>query len=138
MSTPSTAQGPWLLDTSVVIDLTDPAVQSALPAVTAISVVTLAELGAGPLLTDDPDERGRRQRRLQDVEALYDPLPVDASAARAFAQIAAAVRGSGRQPRRRQSALLVAAVARSHRLPLATRHPDELVGLDDLVDVRAV
>ena len=96
----------------------------------------LAELAAGPLSTDDPVERSRRQRRLQDVEASYDPLPVDAPAARAFAEIAAAVRRHGRRPRRRQSDLLIAAVARANRLPLATRNPDDLAGLDDLVDVR--
>lgn len=39
---------PWLLDTSVVLDITDPNVLSALPELTAVSVVTSAELAAGP------------------------------------------------------------------------------------------
>ena len=126
-----------MLDTSVVIDLPDPAVVAALPETTAISVVTLAELAAGPLVTDDDAERARRLRHLQEVEALYDPIPVDAAAARAFGEIVSAVRRSGRQPRR-QSDLLIAAVTRAHRLALATRHPVDCAGLDDLVEVHAV
>ena len=61
---------------------------------------------------------------------------MDPAAARAFGEIAAAVRRSGCQPRRRQFDLLVAAVARANGLPLATRNPEDLVGLADLVDVR--
>src|ERR687893_789356 len=129
---------PWLLDTSVVIDLTDPAVLAALPETTAISVVTIAELAAGPLVTDDDAERARRQRHLQEVEALFDPIPVDAAAARAFGEIVSAVRRSGRQPRRRQFDLLIAAVARANRLAVATRNPVDLAGLEDLVEVHAV
>lgn len=128
----------WLLDTSVVLDIRDPEVLKALPAATAVSVVTLAELAAGPLMTDDDAERSRRQRHLQEFEALYDPLPVDSAAARAFGEVAAAVRRIGRQPRRRQFDLLVAAVARANGLPLATRNPADLVGLEDLLDVRPV
>ena len=126
-----------MLDTSVVIDLSDPAVVAALPETTAISVVTLAELAAGPLVTEDDAERARRQRPLQEVEALYDPIPVDAAAARAFGEIVAAVRRSGRQPRR-QFDLLVAAVARANRLAVATRNPRDLAGLDGLVEVHPV
>ncbi len=132
------AEGPWLLDTSVVVDLADPAVLAALPDTTVISVVTLAELAAGPLVTDDDAERARRQRHLQEVEALYDPLPVDAPAARAFGEIVSAVRRAGRQPRRRQFDLLIAAVARSNRLPVGTRNPADLAGLDDLVEVHPI
>ena len=129
---------PWLLDTSVVLDIADPTVLAALPEGTAVSVVTLAELAAGPLVTDDPAERARRQRHLQEFEALYDPLPVDAPAARAYGEIVSAVRRVGRQPRRRQFGLLIAAVARANRLPLATRNPGDLVGLENLVQIRPV
>ena len=130
-------QAPWLLDTSVVIDLTDPAGLAALPGTTAISVVTVAELAAGPLVTDDDAERARRQRHLQEVEALFDPIPVDAAAARAFGEIVSAVRRSGRQPRR-QFDLLIAAVARANRLAVATLDPVDLAGPEDLVEVHAV
>ena len=132
------AEGPWLLDTSVIVDLADPAVLAALPDTTVISVVILAELAAGPLVTDDDAERARRQRHLLEVEALYDPLPVDAPAARAFGEIVSAVRRAGRHPRRRQFDLLIAAVARSNRLPVGTRNPADLAGLDDLVEVHAI
>ena len=129
---------PWLLDTSVVLDIADPTVLAALPEGTAVSVVTLAELAAGPVVTDDPAERARRQRHLQEFEALCDPLPVDAPAARAYGGIVSAVRRVGRHPRRRQFDLLIAAVARPNRLPLATRNPAHLVGLENLVQIRPV
>ena len=122
---------PWLLDTSVVLDIRDPEVLKALPSATAVSAVTLAELAAGPLMTDDDAERAWRQRHLQEFEALYDPLPVGPAAARAFGEIAAAVLRTGRQPRRRQFDLLVAAIARANGVPLATRKAEDLVGLAD-------
>jgi predicted nucleic acid-binding protein len=138
VSSAGTGGLPWLLDTSVVIDLTDPAVIAALPETTAISVVTLAELAAGPLVADDDAERARRQRHLQEVEALYDPIPVDAAAARAFGEIVSAVRRAGREPRRRQSDLLIAAIARANRLAVATRNPVDFAGVDDPVEVHAI
>lgn len=130
--------GAWLLDTSVVLNLGDQAVAGRLPEQVSISVVTLAELAAGPVSTDDEGERGRRLRHLQEIEAQFDPIPVDAHAARAYGEIAGAVRGTGRQPRRRQFDLLIAAVARANDLPLGTRNAADLVGLEGLVDVRAV
>ncbi|MGE3589194.1 MAG: VapC toxin family PIN domain ribonuclease, partial [Ilumatobacteraceae bacterium] len=74
------AQG--LLDTSVIIDLErlDP---TLLPVESAVSAITMAELAAGPHATHDADERARRQDRLQRAEAVFDPLPFDAEAARA-------------------------------------------------------
>lgn len=130
--------GTWLLDTSVILDLDDPVVLAALPEASSISVVTLAELAAGPLLTDDPAEQARRQHRLHEVESTYDPVPIDATVARAFGSIAAAVRRAGRQPRRRQFDLLIAAVALAHSMPLGTRNADDLVGLEQLIDVRRI
>jgi len=63
-----------LLDTSVVIALEQVPARS-LPLEPAIAAVTLAELTAGSHATDDPDERARRQDRLQRIEVLLDPLP---------------------------------------------------------------
>ena len=68
----------------------------ALPEEPAIPAITLAELAAGPHATDDEDERARRQDRLQRVEALLDPLPFDAPAARAHARVYAATRARQR------------------------------------------
>jgi predicted nucleic acid-binding protein len=130
---PAVAQG--LLDTSVVIALEQLA-PASLPLETAIAAVTLAELAAGPHATDDPEERARRQDRLQRVEALLDPLPFDAAAARAYGRVYAATRARGRKPRgARAIDLLIAATALANDLPLFTRNPDDfdhlrVVGLE--------
>ncbi len=121
MSTPS----PALLDTSIIIDL-DRIPASALPDEQAICAITLAELAAGPHATDDDDERARRQDRLQRIEALMDPLPFDAEAARAYGRIYAATRQAGRKARGARAVdLLIAAVALSRSLPLVTRNPSD-------------
>jgi predicted nucleic acid-binding protein len=72
-----------LLDTSVVIDhdVIDP---KLLPDESAISAITLAVLTAGPLATEDTEERARRQDRLQWASSTWDPLPFDADAARVY------------------------------------------------------
>lgn len=55
---------------------------TALPQEVAVCAITLAELAAGPHLTSSGSESARRQARLQQVEATFDPLPFDAAAAR--------------------------------------------------------
>ncbi|TMA61667.1 MAG: type II toxin-antitoxin system VapC family toxin [Deltaproteobacteria bacterium] len=121
-----------LVDTSVVIDLDRVAVQS-LPREVAISVITLAELAAGPAATDDLEERARRQDRLQRAEATFDPLPFDAEAARAYGRVYAAVARAGRKARgRRMADLLIAATAVSARLPLYTRNPKDFAHLEKI------
>ena len=127
-----------LIDTSVVIDLEriDP---TTLPAELAISAVTLAELAAGPHATSDPIERGRRQDRLQRVEATFDALPVDAGAARAYGRIYATLAAEGRKARRRRAFdLLIAATALEAELPLYTANAADFSDLDSLLDVVAV
>ena len=117
------AQG--LLDTSVVIALEQVPVGS-LPLEPAIAAVTLAELAAGPHATDDPEERARRQDRLQRVEALLDPLPFVAAAARAYGLVYAATRVRDRKPRGARAVdLLIAATALANDLPLFSRNPDD-------------
>jgi len=127
-----------ILDTSVVIDLEqiDP---SRLPMEVAISTITMAELAAGPHATPDPEERARRQDRLQRAEAAFNPLPFDAEAARAYGRIYAAVVSAGRKARgARAIDLLVAAVACAAGLPLYTRNPDDFRALGNLVEVVAI
>jgi predicted nucleic acid-binding protein len=124
-----------LADTSVIIDWDDAALRDALPEEIAISAITLAELAAGPHLTQDPGERARRVARLQQVESLFDPIPFDRSAARSFGIIVAAVVASGRSHRSRAADLMIAAVAHSTRLDLYTRNPDDFSGIGDLVGV---
>lgn len=124
-----------LVDTSVVIDLEsiDP---SRLPVELAISAITMAELSAGPHATSDPAERARRQDRLQRAEATFDPLPVDAAAARAYGRVYAAVAGAGRRARgTRALDLLIAATAVAAGIPLYTRNPKDFAGLSALVEI---
>ncbi len=129
-------QARGLLDTSVVIDL--PAIDRArLPAESAISALTLAELAAGPHATADPRERARRQQRLQWAEATFDPLPFDLSAARAFGVVFAATQKAGRRGRRRVVDLLIASVAAANGLPLYTRNAADFRGLAKVVQVIA-
>lgn len=126
-----------LLDTSVVIDYE--VIEGArLPDETAISAVTLAELAAGPHATRDDLERSRRQDRLHWAASHWDPVPFDAAAGRAFGRIYAALKVRGRSTRRRMADLLIAATALAHGLPVYTRNPADLVGLDGLVVIKSV
>jgi len=127
-----------VLDTSVIIDLErlNPVV---LPIESAVSAITMAELAAGPHATDDPDERARRQDRLQRAEAVFDPLPFDADASRAYGRVYAAVAGAGRKARGARAVdLLIAATACAAGLPLYTRNPDDFAALHHLLEVIAV
>ncbi len=124
-----------ILDTSVLIDWTDPVVAAALPDEATTTAVTLAELAAGTHLAADPAERARRQALLQQVEALLEPLPFDAAAARSYGQVVAAVTAAGRRHRGRLADLQIAAIAHANRLPLYTRNSADFVGLDGLVVV---
>jgi len=127
-----------VLDTSVVIDLEliDPAL---LPVEVAVSVITMAELAAGPHASGDSDERGRRQDRLQRAEAVFDPLPFDGDAARAYGRVYAAVVAAGRKARGARAVdLLIAATAVAAGLPIYTRNGADFETLGDLVDVVVV
>lgn len=132
----TTAEG--LLDTSAVLRLpqvTDPTV---LPTQPVIAAITLAELSVGPLFTNDPGERARRQAQAQQAEADFEVLPFDAAAARTYARVAQAMRDSGRSVRPRALDALIAAVALSHGLPVHTANPDDFAGIPGLevVDIR--
>jgi predicted nucleic acid-binding protein len=119
-----------LIDTSVVIDLER--IEAAdLPLEIAVSAVTMAELAAGPHATRDPDERARRQDRLQRAEA-----PLDAAVARAYGRIYAVVAAGGRKARGRRAVdLFIAATALAAGLPLYTRNPDDFAGLSGLLEI---
>ena len=124
-----------VLDTSVVIDL-EHIDASDLPAEVAVSAITLAELAAGPHATDNPDERARRQDRLQRAEAAFDPLPFDGESARAYGRIFSAVNAAGRKVRGARAAdLLIAATALAADLPLLTRNGDDFRSLEDVLEV---
>ncbi|MGI8610481.1 MAG: type II toxin-antitoxin system VapC family toxin [Candidatus Dormibacteria bacterium] len=123
-----------LLDTSVVIDLVYVAAAN-LPREFAISTLTLAELAAGPHSAVDPAERARRQEVAQRAE-LFDPLPFDVVAARAFGRVSAEVTAAGQKVRGSRAVdLLIAASALAHGLPLYTRNPSDFRVLGDLLEV---
>lgn len=123
-----------LLDTSVLIGSN--LGEDRLPGQASISALSLAELAAGPHATNDPAERARRQERLQIVEATFDPLPFDASCARAFGRVYAAIAEAGRKVRRRRAVgLLIAATAIAHELPLYTNDRGDLKGLEPLLEI---
>jgi predicted nucleic acid-binding protein len=127
-----------IIDTSVVIDL-ERVDAGSLPDELAISAVTLAELAAGPHATVDSAERARRQERLQRAEATFDPIPLDADAARAYGRAFAAIAAAGRKARgKRALNLLIAATAIAAELPLFTRNPDDFRELDSLIEIVAV
>lgn len=127
-----------LLDTNTVILL--PRLQEAgegalLPEIPAISAITLAELGVGPLVAINEEERSVRQTHLQAAEATFDALSFDADAARAYARVASSLRRSGRQAALRTYDAMIAAVAIANGLPLHTCNPDDFAGIEGLTVV---
>src|SRR5947208_3223486 len=92
----------------------------------------VAELSVGPLATDDPQERAARQLRLQETEAAFEPLPLDAAAARMFGQVAASLRREGRKPAARAFDALIASIALANQLEVYSCNPDDFAGIDGL------
>lgn len=125
-----------LIDTGVLILLAD-LDPTMLPDEPAISAVTLAELSVGPLITDEPALRAARQAHLQQAEADFEPINVDAASARAFGRVAADLRRAGRKPAARAFDALIAATAIAHDLPLFTTNSADFDGIQDL-DLRPV
>ena len=119
-----------LLDTSVVLA----PLPSPLPDETAVSVITMAELRTGVLVSPNASERARRLELLAQLERTYSPLPVDDDVARAYATIIATEREHGRRPRAMDA--LIAATALSRGLTLYTR--DENLAKIGVVDARLV
>jgi hypothetical protein len=124
-----------LLDTSTLILLPRLDDASVLPQHPLISAITLAELAVGPLVAQDEAERAARLAHVQQAEADFDPLPFDAPAARAFGQVAASLRRSGRKTSARAYDAMIAAIAVANGLPLYTCNPEDFAGIDGLVIV---
>ena len=123
-----------VLDTSVAIAHE----VGELPQQAAISAATLAELHFGVNLARDAATRRARLRRLAEIEALFDPLPIDAPVARAYGMLAHVVVAAGRKSRRRAMDLLIAATAHAHRAALYTRDTADFAGLEEHLDLRLV
>lgn len=124
--------GKGVLDTSVVILLDQLDEDSDLPEEPLITTITLAELSVGPLVIADERERAARQARLQVTEASFDPLPFDASAARAFGRVAAELRGRGSKSKARSFDAMIAATALARGLPLYTANAKDVAGIRGL------
>jgi predicted nucleic acid-binding protein len=108
----------------------------ALPNEMAVSAITLAELAAGPHATRHPDQRARRQDRLQRAEATFEPIAFDASVARAYGRVYAGAIDAGRKARGRRAVdLTIAATAVATGLPLYTRNPSDFEGLESILEV---
>jgi len=112
-----------LLDTSYFVASESGRPLGALTGVTIteVSVVTLAELTVGVLRAGD-ESRADRVATLSAVEATWDPLPVDAEVARAFARIAADLRSAGRRVPVLDA--LIAATAVVEQIPVVTQDRD--------------
>jgi predicted nucleic acid-binding protein len=122
-----------LLDTSVFVGREQGREMGALPDEAAISVMTLAELHVGVLLARGQKARAQRLRTLALVERTFEPLPIDDSVARVFAEIVADARRRRRQPRVVDA--LIAATAVAHDLPLYSQDRDfaDMPGVDLVV-----
>ena len=104
----------------------------------AISAASLAELHFGVLVTSDAGIRAERLRRLTQLRGMFDALAIDDQVAVSYGQLAAAVAGTGRQPRSRVMDLLIAATAHAHGARLYTRNAADLVGIEHLIDIVSV
>ena len=105
-----------------------------------IVAVTLAELVTGPYATDDTEERARRQDRLRGIEALLEPLPFGAAAARVYGLIYASTRARERKLRGARAVdLLIAVTALANDLSLFIRNPGDFDHLGGVgLEVRTV
>jgi predicted nucleic acid-binding protein len=131
VSDPGVERG--VLDTSVFIAQESGRPLGLLPAVAAVSVITLAELYLGVLMAEDPATRAQRLRTLSEVEALFEPLPIDRTVARTFAELVAEARRHGRRPRIMDT--WIAATAVTHGLPVYTQD-DDFTGIPQVRVVR--
>lgn len=135
MSGPPTA-GPeesrGLADTSLFIaQEQDRPLTGSPPAQIAVSAVTIGELRLGVLSAADSDARAQRLDTLTRAEAL-NPLPVDASVARAWARLRLALRETNRRMPLNDS--WIAATAIAHGLPVVTQDAD----YDDVPGLRVI
>ncbi len=106
-----------------------------LPAEPLITAITLAELSVGPLVASTDGERAARQAHVQQAEADFEPLPLDADAARSFGRVAADLRNPGRKPAARAYDAMIAAIAILNDLPLHTCKPRDFTGIEELTGI---
>jgi len=121
------------LDTSAVIALRNITDASTLPVEPLITAVTLAELSAGPLVArDETGTRGAAGARAGKPKRTSTRCPSNRASARAFGQVAASLRASGRNTAARACDALIAATALARQLPVYTCNPADFDKIDGL------
>lgn len=110
-----------LLDTSVFIAREQARPLRPLPALLAVSVVTVGELELGVLAAGDAETRARRGETLALARAA-DPIPISEAVMGAFARLVHDCRRAGTSPRVLDA--LIAATAIEHGLPVVTQDAD--------------
>ncbi len=92
-----------------------------MPATTAISVVTKAELRVGIFAAEDVETRDRRLATFELANRIV-ALPVDEAVSRAWAQMRTYVRASGQKVEIND--MWIAATAAAHEIPVLTQDAD--------------
>lgn len=112
-----------LLDTSVLIAIEGgrPVRAEAMPATTAISVVTKAELRVGIFAAVDIETRDRRLMTFELANRMVS-LPVDEAVSRAWAQMRSYLAAS--RHRVAINDMWIAATAAAHEIPVLTQDGD--------------
>ncbi len=112
-----------VLDTSVLIarESGRPLDAGKVPAHSAITVITVAELHAGILAAADTETRSRRLTTLAAVSGVA-PLPVTAEAARRWASLRVRLSEAGRSAK--VNDLWIAAVAMANDMDVVTQDTD--------------
>jgi predicted nucleic acid-binding protein len=111
-----------LADTSLFIALEQQRVLLGEPPErVAVSVVTVGELRLGVLAAKESATRARRMETVHRAEA-FDPIPVDAAAAHAWATLLISLRDQGRRMPLNDS--WIAATAIANRLPVVSQDAD--------------
>ncbi|MEU2824429.1 MULTISPECIES: twitching motility protein PilT [Streptomyces] len=126
-----------VLDTCTYIDL-DLLEPERLPALPALTAISLAELQQGVAMARDPLVRAARMEKLGAAVADFESLPFDADAAARYGTLVTLVLAARRDPRPRRLDLMIAAIASVRELPLYTRNADDFKGLESAVTVVAV
>jgi predicted nucleic acid-binding protein len=120
-----------ILDTSVLIAEAPVRVEGEI----AISVVSIAELQFGVLIAPDDQRRAHRLARLSAILRNFEPLPVDASVAASYGELAAATHKAGRKSTARSLDLMIAATAHAHGARLITANVADVSHLRKLVEI---
>jgi toxin FitB len=123
-----------VLDTSVLIADSLEQIEGDI----AISMISIAELQFGVLVAPDDERRASRLARLSAILRAFEPLPVDASVAASYGQLAAATHRAGRKSTARSLDLMIAATAHAHGARLVTSNYEDVEHLGDFLEIMTV